>query len=284
MKIFLSHSSLDKPFVKRLHEALTLLGISTFFDERDIKVGDDIRQLIELGIDQSTHLIYVISKESLKSRWVQDELSMAKFKAMSGKGVRILPVLIEKVTLPVGISHIKYADFTNWEFSEQFYAGFNDLLNAFELKGRDTVAGDISLVLENFTQFVTWEITAREYSLFADGCKDGFIVGTSVGATYYLSRIEYLSSLLASQAEAFGIFSLIEDIENFLASYPAERLVNIRQAVVGCKNDVAPIRRNRKGIKDIEDVVNLSRHFRALANYLGVLIREIGMLKSVSLR
>jgi hypothetical protein len=40
MRVFLSHSSKDKLFVNRLHEALSLEGIETFLDDRDIKVGD----------------------------------------------------------------------------------------------------------------------------------------------------------------------------------------------------------------------------------------------------
>ena len=65
--IFLSHASKDKEFVRKLNLSFMSYGLRTFFDERDISVGDSIPKRIYESIDQSTHLIYVVSSHSVLS-------------------------------------------------------------------------------------------------------------------------------------------------------------------------------------------------------------------------
>ena len=52
MKIFLSHSSKDKEFVRKLADDLKTYGLSVWFDEWEIKVGDSITNKISQGIDE----------------------------------------------------------------------------------------------------------------------------------------------------------------------------------------------------------------------------------------
>ena len=73
-KLFLSHSSIDKPFVKKLSEALIENNIKVWIDENEILVGDSIKQKLKSAIKSTDFLLFVISKNSIKSDWVKYEL------------------------------------------------------------------------------------------------------------------------------------------------------------------------------------------------------------------
>lgn len=111
-RVFLSHSSKDKGVVRKFDRLLRAFGVDTFLDERDIDIGDDIVQRVYEGIDQSSHIICFISRNSVKSNWVKEELSVAKMSEISERGIKILPVLLEPVgELPPAIRSKRYADF-----------------------------------------------------------------------------------------------------------------------------------------------------------------------------
>ena len=111
--IFLSHSSIDKPFVRKLAADLHRNGFYAWVDEAEIKVGDSLIEKIESGIDNTDFLGVVISSNSIKSEWVNREVRMALSQEISGKRVKVLPLLLEKVTIPSFLIDKKYADFTS---------------------------------------------------------------------------------------------------------------------------------------------------------------------------
>jgi len=55
--VFVSHSSLDKPFVRRVERALRQNGVNVWLDERQIKVGHKISSRIQDGIDNSDYFL-----------------------------------------------------------------------------------------------------------------------------------------------------------------------------------------------------------------------------------
>lgn len=65
--IFLSHTSIDKPFVEKLARDLTRLGINVWYDKYEIKVGESILWKIDKGIRESEYLEIVISREAWES-------------------------------------------------------------------------------------------------------------------------------------------------------------------------------------------------------------------------
>lgn len=114
MQTFLSHSTLDKSFVSDFNNVLIAFGIKTFYDDKDIAIGEDIPEKIYEGIDNSDFFIYFISKNSINSRWVKEELSVAKMHEKEKNGTIILPVLIDKLEkIPSSIKSKRYADFSD---------------------------------------------------------------------------------------------------------------------------------------------------------------------------
>lgn len=70
--VFLSHSSVDKPFVRELREQLYSI-CDTFFDETDIQPGQSITKRLNEGLVRSSLLVLLHSQHSLASDWVQRE-------------------------------------------------------------------------------------------------------------------------------------------------------------------------------------------------------------------
>ena len=110
--VFISYSHTDKSFVNWLVTALSKAGISVWYDEQELQVGDSLQKKITDGLSASSFLIIVLSKSSLESKWVQFELNSALLYSAQKSGIKILPILIEKVEIPFDIASIKYADFT----------------------------------------------------------------------------------------------------------------------------------------------------------------------------
>jgi hypothetical protein len=125
---FLSHSSLDKSFIRQLAADLTANGIDVWLDEQRIRVGDSIPEKIAQGLAGSDFFLIGMSENSANSQWVQKELNNALVNEVQRRKVHILPLKLDDTPMPPIIADKKYAD-----FSKSYKAGLDDLLGA--LKG-----------------------------------------------------------------------------------------------------------------------------------------------------
>lgn len=110
-RLFLSHSSLDKPFVGRLASDLKNRGVPVWFDQWELKVGDSLTQKIEDGISGSGWLAVVLSTHSVNSEWVQKELRAAQAKELRDKNIFVLPLVVDDCEIPLFLLDKLYADF-----------------------------------------------------------------------------------------------------------------------------------------------------------------------------
>jgi TIR domain len=67
-KLFMSHSSKDKWFVRKVADDLRNLGHIVWLDEHSIKVGQSIPQAIQKGINESDYVIIFLSQNSVFSK------------------------------------------------------------------------------------------------------------------------------------------------------------------------------------------------------------------------
>jgi hypothetical protein len=98
--IFLSHSSQDKPKVRRLAEGLTHAGFSVWLDEWQIRVGDCIPTSIERGLETCRFLVVVLSPAAVASEWVSREWKARYWDEVNEGRIRVLPVVAEECSLP----------------------------------------------------------------------------------------------------------------------------------------------------------------------------------------
>jgi len=125
-KIFISYSNRDKDFVRGLVSRLERDSIETWFDEVEIKIGESIHQKINEGLKQSDFFAIVLSKASVESRWVQEELSSASsMEKYSKSGIFVLPILMEKCEVPPLLLDRRYAN-----FKDDYDAAYSELVDA----------------------------------------------------------------------------------------------------------------------------------------------------------
>lgn len=122
---FLSHSSLDKPFIRQLASDLKANGIQVWLDEQNIKVGESIPEKISQGLAESDYFLLAVSKNAVGSEWVKKELNSALVQEVEKRAVHILPLKLDDSEMPAAIRDKKYAN-----FSDSYRTGLNEVLDA----------------------------------------------------------------------------------------------------------------------------------------------------------
>jgi hypothetical protein len=131
---FISHSTKDKPFVRKLAADLVSNGVRVWLDEQQILVGDSIPEKIAQGLAESDFFLLVASKNSVESPWVKKELNNALVQEIERRKVTVLPIKLDEAKLPDSIGDKLYANFTS-----SYEAGLKKLLES--IKARE-VTGD----------------------------------------------------------------------------------------------------------------------------------------------
>ena len=125
-KVFISYNNANRNFVEKLANNIQNAGLSVWWDEWEIKVGDSIFQKVNDGISTSANLVVVLSTSSVNSSWVQREVGSALMKQLSSeKSITILPVLLEDCDIPPLLRDILWAD-----FRKSYQSGLTQLLKA----------------------------------------------------------------------------------------------------------------------------------------------------------
>lgn len=90
--VFISHASEDKDEVVRpLANALRSEGLSVWYDEFELKIGDSLRRKIDKGLANSRFGIVVLSKDFIRKGWTNYELD----------GIITKSVTDEQIVLPI---------------------------------------------------------------------------------------------------------------------------------------------------------------------------------------
>jgi len=115
LKVFLCHSSNDKPAVRELYKKLRAEPwIQPWLDEEDIFPGDDWNLEIQKAIKETDAIIVCLSKDSItKEGYVQREIKTALDYSdeKPERTVYIIPIRLEECTPPERLSKWQYADY-----------------------------------------------------------------------------------------------------------------------------------------------------------------------------
>ena len=74
--IFISYAHEERDFAQQLADVLNKAGLEVWWD-RELYAGEDFGEMIQREIRQAAAVIVMWSKNSVKSRWVQGEASLA---------------------------------------------------------------------------------------------------------------------------------------------------------------------------------------------------------------
>lgn len=115
--IFISHSHLDKErFVRRFSELLEEKQIPIWLDEKNLKVGEPFWERIDNAIESSDYVVVVLSRNSVSSLGVAEELRTAQLYNLDK--VKILPIRIDPLPyeqIPARLRSRHILDFVGWE-------------------------------------------------------------------------------------------------------------------------------------------------------------------------
>lgn len=90
--VFISHATEDKDTVVRpLAIELRNKGLSVWYDEFELKIGDSLRRKIDTGLAKSNFGIVVISRDFIKKGWTNYELDGLITRAVTGEQ-QLLPI------------------------------------------------------------------------------------------------------------------------------------------------------------------------------------------------
>jgi hypothetical protein len=118
-KVFISHGSPDKPFVRRLAAAIETAGYPTWVDENEILPGDALPARVSAALADATAYIAAISRHSVGSKWFNYELRIATQRMIEGDLV-LIPIRLDDAPVPLELTSLLWADFrTDFDFGRR---------------------------------------------------------------------------------------------------------------------------------------------------------------------
>ncbi len=132
---FISYSSKDEAFAKRLHTDLQNNGVRCWFAPEDMKIGDKFRQRIDEAIHVHERLLLILSEHSVSSEWVEKEVETAFEKEQRQKRTVLFPVRLDDAVMECDTGwsadirrtrHI--GDFRPWKDHDAYQQAFSRVL------------------------------------------------------------------------------------------------------------------------------------------------------------
>jgi TIR domain/Pentapeptide repeats (8 copies) len=96
---FISYSAKDQMFADRLHADLQNKGVRCWFAPHDLPIGAKTWDAIDEAIRLREKLLVILSKASLGSDWVEDEVTKAFAEERSRKETVLLPIRIDNTVM-----------------------------------------------------------------------------------------------------------------------------------------------------------------------------------------
>jgi hypothetical protein len=152
---FISYSSKDGAFAKRLHERMRAEHLRVWFAPEDIQGGKKIHEQLEGAIQMYDKLLLVLSDHSLSSKWVMSELSKARRAELNNNRRKLFPIRLTDMSalqnwesfdietetdLARDVREYHIPDFSNWKDHDAFELAFARLLRDLRATNEPPVA------------------------------------------------------------------------------------------------------------------------------------------------
>src|SRR5215510_8850427 len=143
---FISYASKDHAFAERLYADLQNKGVRCWFAPEDLKIGDRFRPRIDETIRLYDKLLLVLSKTSVASQWVEQEVETALPRERQQGTTILFPIQIDNTvrTLETGWPALirntrNIGDFRRWKTHDAYQKAFDRLLR--DLKAAERQPG-----------------------------------------------------------------------------------------------------------------------------------------------
>lgn len=125
--VFVSYSRRDQAFVRMLVDRLMQSGVSVFYDEADIAIGQSLADSLHRAVQNAKYVLVVMSPDYFVSLWGKKELDLALQQEFETDRTKVIPLLVRDCEIPPLLRSKLYADFRDTEAFEQT---FSKLLSA----------------------------------------------------------------------------------------------------------------------------------------------------------
>jgi hypothetical protein len=139
---FISYSAKDQVFAERLHADLQNKGVRCWFAPHDLPIGAKTWDAIDDAIRLRDKLLLILSKASIASEWVEDEVNKAYAEERSRKEVVLFPIRIDNaVTTTAEPWAVKLrdqrniGDFRSWKKPAEYQKSLDRLLRDLKASG-----------------------------------------------------------------------------------------------------------------------------------------------------
>lgn len=112
-RVFLSYSTKDRAFARKLRADLEERGAQVWVDEERIGIGEGLVGSIGSALENVDFVAIILSPNAIESRWVARELEIATTVEIETGAVKVLPLLYKHCSIPGGLKGRRYADFTS---------------------------------------------------------------------------------------------------------------------------------------------------------------------------
>jgi hypothetical protein len=92
--VFISYSTTDQAFAKRLHADLQAKGVRCWFAPHDIQGGRKIHEQIDEAIRLCHKLLLILRKHGMNSNWVKTEIANARAKETQQARQVLFPITL----------------------------------------------------------------------------------------------------------------------------------------------------------------------------------------------
>lgn len=155
---FISYSAKDASFAGRLYADLQSKGVRCWYAPHDLKIGERIRVGIDESIRIHDKILLVLSKNSVRSEWVEKEVETAMEQERKQKRIVLFPIRIDDAVMkiesgwPADIRRSRnIGDFRRWKVHDAYQKSLDRLLN--DLMAEESKPANVpsSAVLERST-------------------------------------------------------------------------------------------------------------------------------------
>jgi hypothetical protein len=140
---FISYSSKDQDFADRIHADLQNKGVRCWFAPHDMPIGGKILDEIDAAIRLRDKLLLILSKRSIESDWVEDEVTKAFEEERKRKQIVLFPIRLDNAVMDTNetwatkLRARNIGDFSLWKDHNAYQKSFKRVLRDLAPKPND---------------------------------------------------------------------------------------------------------------------------------------------------
>jgi len=138
---FISYSSKDDAFAKRLHADLQNKGVRCWFAPHDMPIAAKIIDALDEAIQLRDKVLLILSEGAIASDWVEGEVTRALDEERTRKQVVLFPIRLDDAVMQTSEGWARLlrgqrniGDFTRWKERDSYEESFQRLMRDLRVK------------------------------------------------------------------------------------------------------------------------------------------------------